>query len=279
MKPHYKTIILSDIHLGISNSRVREAVHFLRHHSCDKLILNGDIIDGWQLRKAGKWKKKHTAFFKLIMKWMADTSTEVIYLRGNHDDFLDEVLPLKLGNFSILRNHIHESFGKKYFVVHGDIFDSVTTNLRWIARMGDVGYTLLLWINRHYNSYRRKRGRPYYSLSQSVKSKVKKAVSFISDYEKELCAVAKMEKCDGVICGHIHQPDNKYIGDIHYLNSGDWVETMSAIVETTAGVWEILHYQQWLKERQEPDPGNTDETSAELDTEIMQMLNPGYETI
>jgi len=251
LKTHYKTIILSDIHLGISNSHVREVVHFLRHHTCDKLILNGDIIDGWQLRKSGKWKKKHTAFFKLLMKWLSANDTIVIYLRGNHDDFLDEVLPVEVGNFSILRTHIHDSFGKKYFVVHGDIFDTVTTRLKWIAKLGDTGYTFLLWLNRHYNNYRRKKGLPYYSLSQVVKQKVKTAVSFISDYEEELCAVAKAEKCSGVICGHIHQPANKDVDGIHYLNSGDWVETLSAITESETGEWNILYYNDWLNQRAE----------------------------
>lgn len=246
MKTHYRTIVLSDIHLGISNSRVREVVHFLRHHSCDKLILNGDIIDGWQLSKSGKWKKKHTAFLRLIMKWLSHTDTKVIYLRGNHDDFLDEMIPLELGNFSIHRKHIHDSGSKRYLVVHGDIFDTVTSKLRWIAKLGDTGYTFLLWLNRHYNARRRKRGLPYYSLSKTIKQKVKQAVSFITEYEKSLCDVAKEERCDGVICGHIHQPDNKMIGDIHYLNSGDWVETMSALVEKRNGEWEVIHYNEWL---------------------------------
>jgi UDP-2,3-diacylglucosamine pyrophosphatase LpxH len=277
LKPHYRTIILSDIHLGIHNSHVREVVHFLRRHTCDKLILNGDIIDGWQLRKSGKWKKKHTSFFKLIMKWVAGSNTEVIYLRGNHDDFLDEVLPLTLGNFSILRDHIHESGGKKYFVVHGDIFDSVTTNLKWIAKLGDIGYTFLLWMNRHYNNYRMKKGLPYYSLSQVVKARVKQAVSFISDYEKELCAVAENEKCDGVICGHIHQADNKFIGGMHYLNSGDWVETLSAIVETEDHEWKIIYYQDWLKEMNIKNEEG--EESGEMENEFIQMLNADYEVI
>ncbi len=262
LKTHYKTIILSDLHLGISNSHVREVVHFLRNHSCDKLILNGDIIDGWQLRRSGKWKKKHTAFFRLVMKWLSKSDTTVIYLRGNHDDFLDEIMPLELGNFSIQRYHIHESCGKKYYVVHGDIFDSVTTNLKWIAKLGDLGYTFLLWLNKHYNAYRRRRGLPYYSLSQMVKNKVKQAVSFISDFEEELCAVAKTEKCHGVICGHIHHPANKIIDGIHYLNSGDWVETMSAIVETMQGEWKIVYYNEWLKE--------TLAQQSELETEFLE---------
>jgi UDP-2,3-diacylglucosamine pyrophosphatase LpxH len=247
LKLHYKSIVLSDIHLGISNSRVREVVFFLRNHSCDTLFLNGDIIDGWQLRKSGKWKKKHTSFFKLIMKWLSKTDCKVIYLRGNHDDFLDEVQPLEFGNFSLKKYHIHESFGKRYFVVHGDIFDNVTTKLKWVAKLGDVGYTFLLWVNKHYNTYRRRRGLPYYSLSQMIKQKVKQAVSFMSDYEKELCEVARAEKCDGVICGHIHRPDNKFIDNIHYLNSGDWVETMSALVETTEGEWKLVYYTDWYK--------------------------------
>ena len=272
MKTHFKTIILSDIHLGISNSHVREVVYFLRHHTCDKLILNGDIIDGWQLRKSGKWKKKHTAFFKLLMKWLSMTDTQVVYLRGNHDDFLDEVLPLEFGNFSILRTHVHESFGKKYYVVHGDIFDTVTTRLKWIAKLGDTGYTFLLWLNRHYNQYRMKRGLPYYSLSQVVKQKVKKAVSFISDYEQELCAVARTEKCDGVICGHIHQPANKEVNGIHYLNSGDWVETLSAITESVDGNWNILYYNEWLAYRKE-QKNLSEELSSNAESEFWEHLD------
>jgi UDP-2,3-diacylglucosamine pyrophosphatase LpxH len=183
------------------------------------------------------------------MKWLSATNTKVIYLRGNHDDFLDEVLPLQLGNFTLDRTYVHESFGKRYFVVHGDIFDTVTTKLKWIAKLGDSGYTFLLWMNRHYNRFRRRRGLPYYSLSQIVKHKVKKAVSFMSDYESELCGVARAERCDGVICGHIHQPANKYINGMHYLNSGDWVETLSALVETTDGEWKILYYADWESTR------------------------------
>lgn len=274
MKTHVKTIVLSDIHLGIRHSHVREAVHFLRRHSCETLILNGDIVDGWQLRKSGKWKKKHTAFFRLLMKWLSSTDTRVIYLRGNHDDFLDEVLPLDLGNFSIRRTFQLEGFGKKYFVVHGDIFDTVTTRLKWIAKLGDTGYTFLLWLNRHYNRYRNRRGLPYYSLSQVVKKKVKKAVSFISDYEKELCAVAEAEQCDGIICGHIHQPADKFINGIHYLNSGDWVETLSALVQTMEGEWKVVYYHDWREQNRQMNgsehPVAEEEEAME---EIMELLH------
>ena len=243
-KTHYRTIVLSDIHLGTSGSKAKEVVHFLRHHKCDTLILNGDIIDGWQLRRSGAWKKKHTKFFRIILK-RAAKGTNIIYIRGNHDDFLDEILPFSLGNFSIKKHCMIDSGGKKYFVVHGDIFDTVTTKLKWIAKLGDISYTFLLWLNKHYNHWREKRGLPYYSLSQAVKAKVKGAVSFISDYETQLASVAKSRKCDGVICGHIHTPADKMIGDIHYLNSGDWVESLTALAETDAGEWKIISYSEW----------------------------------
>ncbi|MBC7863550.1 MAG: UDP-2,3-diacylglucosamine diphosphatase [Bacteroidia bacterium] len=252
MKTFYKTIIISDLHLGIKASKAKEVVRFLKHHRCDTLILNGDIIDGWQLRKSGKWKKSHTKFFKHIFK-VASKKTEVIYIRGNHDDFLDEILPFSLGNFSIKKQHIHVSGKKRYLVTHGDLFDSITKNLKWVSKLGDVGYTFLLWLNRHYNHYREKRGLPYYSLSQNIKAKVKSAVSFISDYENELAKVARHKKCDGVICGHIHQAAMKTIDGIEYLNSGDWVETLSALVEDAEGNWKIIYYAGWLEKLKEAE--------------------------
>lgn len=248
LKTRYRTIVLSDIHLGTRTSKAKEVCHFLKHHRSDTLILNGDIIDGWQLKRSGTWKKKHTRFFRIVLKWASRRKTKVIYIRGNHDDFLDQVMPFELGNFRICRDYLHQSGNKKYYVVHGDIFDTVTTKLKWIAKLGDVGYTFLLWLNRHYNSYREKRGLPYYSLSQVVKAKVKSAVSFITDFETQLAEVARIKKCDGVICGHIHTPADKMIGDVHYLNSGDWVESLTALVETNEGEWKIIHYPQWLAE-------------------------------
>ncbi len=251
MKEKYKTIVISDVHLGIRNSRVKELVKFLKQHKCEKLILNGDIIDGWQLRRCGAWKNENTKCLLIIMKEIEQQKTKVIYLRGNHDDFLNEIIPFQIGNFSIENNHIHESFGKKYFVVHGDIFDPVTTQLKWLAKLGDISYTFILWLNRHYNNFRVKRGLPYYSLSQIIKHKVKSAVSFISDYEEQLSSVAKAKKCDGIICGHIHQPANKTIDDVHYLNSGDWVESLTALAETYEGEWKVIYYEQWSQVKRE----------------------------
>lgn len=239
---HHKTIILSDIHLGTSGCKAKEIVHFLKKNTCDKLILNGDIIDGWQLQKSGSWKKNHTKFFKRILQMIEHHNTEVIYLRGNHDDFLDNIMPLKLGKISIQREYLYHSLDKCFYIVHGDVFDSVTTNLKWVAKLGDVGYTFLLWANQRYNEYRAKKGLGYYSLSQKIKAKVKSAVSYIDDFEEQLVSLAKLKKCDGIICGHIHQPAIKEIGGIMYMNSGDWVESLSALVENYEGKWELVYH-------------------------------------
>jgi UDP-2,3-diacylglucosamine pyrophosphatase LpxH len=244
VKTHYKTIVISDVHLGTKGSKAKEVARFLKQFTCENLILNGDIIDGWQLKKSGSWKRKHTRFFNRILKMIEQTNTKVFYLRGNHDDFLDQILPLKIGNLSIQTDMIYESHGKKYFVTHGDVFDSITTNLRWIADLGDMGYTFLLWLNRILNHYRYRRGLPYFSLSQYVKNKVKSAVSYIDQYEEELAKMAKSKNCDGIICGHIHKPENRTINGIEYLNSGDWVETLSALAEDHEGNWQLIYYNQ-----------------------------------
>ena len=244
MKTFFKTIVISDVHLGTKGSKAKEISRFLKQYRCENLVLNGDIIDGWQLKKSGSWKRKHTRFFNRILKMIEQSQTNVYYLRGNHDDFLEQILPLQIGRLHILTDMTYESFGKKYFITHGDIFDSVTTNLRWIAYLGDLGYTFLLWLNRVVNYYRFKAGLPYYSLSQYIKGKVKKAVSYIDDYETELAKMAKAKGCDGIICGHIHKAENREIEGIHYLNSGDWVETMSALAEDHEGHWQLIYYRE-----------------------------------
>lgn len=249
---HYKTIVISDVHLGTKSSRAKELVRFLKSNTCDTLILNGDIIDGWRLKKSGKWKKKHTRFFKVIIKMMENVNTEVIYIRGNHDDFLDNMMPLKIGNLTVRKDYIHKSNGINYYVVHGDIFDKITSNLKWLAKLGDVGYTFLLWLNKIYNNRRVKQGLPYYSLSQDIKNRVKSAVSYISSFEHELVELAKSRNCQGVICGHIHHPDIRQYEGIKYLNSGDWVESLSALVEHDNGNWEILYYNNLTKEELPP---------------------------
>ena len=240
----YPTIVISDVHLGTEHAKTEQLCNFLRSVNCNTLIMNGDIIDGWHIQKGGKskWKKEHTDLFKIIMKMMENHDTKVIYIRGNHDDFIDHITPFSFSNLSIVKDYMHEKNGKKYYVIHGDVFDNITSNMVWLAKLGDIGYSFLLWLNRFYNAYRSRRGLSYYSLSQSIKQKVKSAVSYISDFENELVRFAKARHADGIICGHIHQPANRMINDIHYLNSGDWVETLSALLENEDGSWEVYMY-------------------------------------
>lgn len=245
---YYPTVVLSDIHLGTSFSKTMEVAEFMKSIDCDRLILNGDIIDGWHLYKKSHkvWNKKHIFFFRVILKMMENFGTEIIYVRGNHDDFLDSIMPVNFYNLKIVKDFIHESNGRKYYVTHGDIFDNITSKMKWLSKLGDVGYTILLYINKYYNHYRTFRGKSYYSFAQTIKQKVKSAVSYISDFEESLVNLAKIKHCDGIICGHIHHPENKYYGDIHYLNSGDWIDSLSALVEDTQGNWNIVYYSKEL---------------------------------
>lgn len=272
MKESYKTIVISDIHLGTQGSKAKEVTKFLKGCSCENLILNGDIIDGWRLKKGSKWKKKHTRFFNQVLKMTESDNTKVTYIRGNHDDFLDHILPFQIGNIRIVRDMIYESFGKKYYVVHGDIFDSITSNMKWIAKLGDIGYTFLLWLNHIYNLYRTRRGLPYYSFSQKVKSKVKSAVGHIDNYERQLVTLAKAKKYDAVICGHIHQPAIKEINGLLYLNSGDWVESMTALTESHHGDWSIVCYNESLASQWEKSDSDTIEEDEAVESFSMDQL-------
>lgn len=250
------TVVISDVHLGSEHSKVEELTAFLKSVDCDKLILNGDIIDGWKLQRNpfGRWKQSYTDLIKVIMKMMENHGTEVIYVRGNHDDFLDKIVPLNLMNIRIVSDYIHNSKGRRYYVTHGDVFDNVTTNMRWLAKLGDYGYTVLLWLNKVLNDRRKKSGKAYYSFSQSIKHRVKSAVSYISDFEQELAALASRRHFDGIICGHIHQYADVHYGNVHYLNSGDWVESLSAVLEYPDGRWEIYQYSEGEKKQEEALP-------------------------
>ncbi len=260
MKIECKTIVLSDVHLGTKGSKAKELVRFLRQYKCENLILNGDIIDGWQLKKSGEWKRKHTRFFSRILKMIEEDATKITYIRGNHDDFLDQVLPFQIGNLRIVKDMIYESNGKRHYIVHGDIFDSITSNFKWIAKLGDIGYTFLLWLNRQYNNRRRRKGLPYFSLSQAIKNKVKQAIKYIDDFESQLVTMAKYKNCDAIICGHIHQPAIKTIDGVTYLNSGDWVESMTALVEDFSGEWSLAYYSETGRYKDERDTEDLNET-------------------
>ncbi|MBI3884708.1 MAG: UDP-2,3-diacylglucosamine diphosphatase [Opitutae bacterium] len=250
-----RTVILSDVHLGTPDSKADEVCHFLKHVQCERLILNGDIVDGWRLKRGGSWAKSHTRFIRLVLKKIEKQNTQVIYLRGNHDDFLGRLLPMQFERLSFGEDFVLDTAQGRYLVLHGDVFDGVVKNLVLLAHVGDAGYALLLRLNRLYNLFRAWRGQGYFSLSQAVKARVKQAVSFISSFEDQLAALARDRGCRGVICGHIHTPANKHLGDIHYLNSGDWVESLTAIVEHHDGRFELIDYQRFVRQfpRSAPD--------------------------
>lgn len=239
MQKRYKTIVLSDIHLGSKWSKTNEATKFLKKNSCQTLILCGDIIDGWAILrgKKAKWKRRHTNFMKVLLD--ISHNTKIIYVRGNHDDFLDRITPIEFLNISIVKDYIYTSGEKKFYVLHGDVFDKVASSMRWLAKVGDVGYSLLLWFNKVYNHRRIKKGLPYYSIAREIKGRVKASVSYISDFEKHIVDIADKKGCSGVICGHIHHPEIKQFGHITYLNSGDWIESLSALTEDFEGKWSI----------------------------------------
>lgn len=253
-----RTVILSDIHLGSPDSKAKEVVRFLKHVDCEKLILNGDIIDGWALKRGGRWTSRHSRAIRKFVKLADRDKVEVIYTRGNHDDILDRFLPFSLGRIQVVKQHIHQGLnGKRYLVVHGDGFDSVSTNHRWLALAGAFGYDFLLKLNRYYNKWRSWRGKEYFSLSKKVKAKVKSAVSYLDRYEELLQGLAREKECQGIVCGHIHTPENKQVGDIHYLNSGDWVESLTAIIEHHDGTMELVQYEEFLRglyAQPEPQP-------------------------
>jgi UDP-2,3-diacylglucosamine pyrophosphatase LpxH/glycosyltransferase involved in cell wall biosynthesis len=257
-----RTLFLSDIHLGAADCKADEVVEFLKHIRCGKLVLNGDIVDGWALKRGGRWSSRHSRVIRKILKMTERDDTEVLYLRGNHDEILERFLPLAFGKISFLKEHVHVSAnGKRYLVVHGDGFDSVSTNHKWLAVLGAVGYDFLLWVNRFYNRWRAWRGREYFSLSKRVKAKVKSAVCFVDRYEELLQNLARHRKCDGIICGHIHTPEDKRVGEVHYLNSGDWVESLTAIIEHHNGRMELVQYEEFLAKlrvREEPEDEQRD---------------------
>jgi UDP-2,3-diacylglucosamine pyrophosphatase LpxH len=257
MKKHFRTIILSDVHLGTRDCKIEQVNHFLRNTRCEKLILNGDIIDGWALRRGGTWSKAHTRFVRIVLKKMEKRDTQVVYLRGNHDDVLASFLPLQFEGLEITEDHVHEGLFGHYLVLHGDVFDTVTQNFVFLAHVGDWGYSLLLRLNRIYNAWRAFRGKEYWSLSRAIKARVKKAVAHISRFEEHIVQLARARGCVGVMCGHIHTPADKSLDGVHYLNSGDWIESNTAIVEHTDGRFEVVEFSDFVREFPMPLPAPT----------------------
>lgn len=225
----YQAIIVSDLHLGTKDSKAEEFIEFIENHPTDLLILNGDIVDGWALNRGTKWKKPHT---KVISKLLQlSNKTRIIWIRGNHDEFIQEFIGTHLGAIEIREDYkldINNTM-ESYYIFHGDVIDVFITKYKWLSKIGAVGYDFALWLNRVYNTYRKWRKLPYQSISQKIKGGVKVATNYINDFETTALSMAEKKGCHGVICGHIHQPADRMINGHRYLNSGDWIENMSAI--------------------------------------------------
>ena len=239
---HYRTIWISDTHLGIPGAKVSALLDFLERTSSERLYLVGDIVDGWQLKKRFYWPRKHNDVIQLLLKKARD-GTKVIYIPGNHDDVVRDYVGTNFGGIEIKMDDIHETAdGKRLWIVHGDCFDNVIKHARWLAYIGDNIYVMLILFNVFFNKIRRFFNLDYWSLSQYIKSKTKLLVSLLSGSEATMIAETRRLKCDGVVCGHIHKPEMRMIGDILYLNDGDWVESMSALVEHEDGRLELLDW-------------------------------------
>ena len=243
-----RTVFLSDLHLGTKDCKADECRKFLKHVRTGKIVLVGDIVDAWALSRGSRWRRRHTRFVRTLLKKMEQEDVEVLYLRGNHDDILEKFLPFHLGGLKIAREYVHQAAdGRRYLCVHGDGFDAISTNHRWLAMLGSLGYDVLLMVNRFYNKYRAWRGREYYSVSRAIKGRVKSAVNFIGKYEEQLQRLAVKRQCDGIIAGHVHHPADTMVGKVRYLNCGDWVETMSAVLEYGDGRMETVLYKDFMK--------------------------------
>lgn len=248
-RTRYRTIFISDLHLGTAGSNATLLLDFLKSHECDTLYLVGDIVDGWALRRGWFWPQSHNDVVRAILK-MAKHGARVIYIPGNHDEHFRDYTGLEFGGIELLDEDIHVTAdGRRLLVIHGDQFDNVVLYQRWLAFLGDHAYTLLLKSNRSVNWVRRRFGLPYWSLAAHMKRRVKNAVAFISRFEEALAHAAAERHVDGVVCGHIHCAEIRCFGDITYYNDGDWVESCTALVETADGTLSIIDWAEQHREQ------------------------------
>jgi UDP-2,3-diacylglucosamine pyrophosphatase LpxH len=239
---NYRSIWLSDLHLGTRSSNDKKILDFLRNTDSEYLYLNGDIIDGWRLKWRWYWPQTHNDIIQKILR-KARKGTQVFYIPGNHDEFLRDYIGHSFGRMQIVDSICHKTFdGRRFLVIHGDIFDFVTMNYRWLAVLGDFLYDILVHIHNVNCWVRRKLGLGYWSIAHTIKRRVKKAVIIIGKFEELAAEASKRSNFDGVICGHIHHAEIKKIQTITYFNIGDGVESCTALVETVDGEFQIVDY-------------------------------------
>jgi UDP-2,3-diacylglucosamine pyrophosphatase LpxH len=243
---HYRSIFISDVHLGTRGCQADMLLDFIRTVECDTLYLVGDIIDGWKMKSGWYWPQSHNDVVQKILR-LARKGVSVIYVPGNHDDRIRDFCGVHFGGVVVARDIIHETAdGRRFLVTHGDEFDGVVQHAKWLAFVGDWAYRTLLAANTLFNGARRRLGFGYWSLSAFLKTRVKNALQFIENFEEAVAEEARRRGVDGVICGHIHKAESRMIDGIAYINDGDWVESCTALVEHADGRLEIL---EWAKVR------------------------------
>jgi len=246
---HYRAIWISDVHLGTPGCQAKFLLDFLKHNESDTLYLVGDIIDGWRLKKSIYWPQSHNDVVQKILR-KARKGTEVVYVPGNHDESIRQFLGLSFGEIKVVPEAIHTTAdGRKLWITHGDLFDGVMQYAKWLAYVGDNLYSLILYFNRYLNLLRVRMGMQYWSLSQYLKHQVKNAVSYIADFEMIMAREARLRGCQGVVCGHIHKAEIRMIDNLLYCNDGDWVESLTALVETHGGELKIVHWPRILDDK------------------------------
>ncbi|HWZ48092.1 MAG TPA: UDP-2,3-diacylglucosamine diphosphatase [Herbaspirillum sp.] len=245
----FRTIWISDVHLGTTGCQAKKLLQFLRATESETLYLVGDIIDGWQLKRRWYWDQVHNNVVQNVLK-KARKGTNVIFVPGNHDEAVRQFIGLDFGGIKIRDELVHTTAdGKRMLVLHGDRFDGVIACAKWLAYLGDSMYTMILKFNQWFNTWRARAGLPYWSLSQYLKLKVKNAVSYITSFEDALAVEAAKKGLDGVICGHIHKPEIRDIGGIKYCNDGDWVESLTALVEEASGELRLVTCQEIMERK------------------------------
>ena len=241
-RARFRAVFISDLHLGTAGCQARPLLDFLKHHPSHTLYLVGDIIDGWQLRRKWYWPQAHNDVIQKLLR-RSRKGCRVVFVPGNHDEFARQFDGHNFGGIEVANEAVHTTAdGRRLWVVHGDHFDGVIQCAKWLAYLGDNAYEFTLKLNRHLNSLRARMGLPYWSLSQYLKHKVKSALNYVTDFERAVAAEARQRGYQGVVCGHIHRPEMRTIDGTLYCNDGDWVESLSALVEHMDGRLELVHW-------------------------------------
>ncbi len=235
-----RAVFISDLHLGTPGCQAHALLDFLREVDCETLYLVGDIVDGWQLRRSWYWPQSHNDVVQKLMR-KARKGTRVVFVPGNHDEFARRYVTHNFGGIDVVEDCMHVTAdGRRLWVTHGDRFDGVIQCARWLAYLGDAAYEFTLKMNHYLNGVRARMGLPYWSLSRYLKFKVKRAVSYVNDFEVAVAREARKRGADGVVCGHIHHAEIREVGGVLYCNDGDWVESLTALVEHHDGRLEII---------------------------------------